>query len=159
MHFKLYAPLVLAALVAAPSVAQDFKTGQITVSKPWSRQTAPGQRVGGAFMTITNAGASVDQLIGGSTPAAEKVEIHTMSMDGGIMRMRPLPDGAAVPARGTLALAPGGYHIMLIGLKQPLVLGSRVPLTLRFRKAGTVKVELTVQSVAYQGKGGEHGGH
>ena len=151
------APLAVAALLAAPVTAQDTKAGTLTIRGLWTRQTAPGQSVGGGFMTITNAGGRDDRLLGGTSPAAERVEVHTMSLQGGVMRMRPLPDGLAIPANGSVSLAPGGYHIMLIGLKRPLALGGRVPLTLRFRRAGKVKVTLVVQSVAYQGPEARHG--
>jgi copper(I)-binding protein len=85
-------------------------------------------------------------LVSASSPAVDKVEIHTMTMDGGVMKMRPLPDGIAIPAGGTAKLAPGGYHMMLLGLKAPLVEGKLVPLTLNFAKAGPVKVQLKVEA-------------
>lgn len=154
-----FALLALAASLATPLSAHQYKAGSLSIAHPWSRQTAPGQSVGGAFMTIANAGAQPDQLLGGSTPAAERIEIHSMSMDGGVMRMRPLPDGLPVPAHGALTLQPGGFHIMLIGLKQPLALGTRIPVTLRFRRAGAVTVELAVESVAYQAPEVRHEGH
>ncbi len=151
--------LALAALCAPPVAAHEHRAGSLAITHPWTKQTAPGQSVGGGFMTIANNGANADQLTGGSTPFAERVEIHTMSMDGGVMRMRPLREGLAIPAHGSVALAPGGYHIMLVGLKKPLALGSQVPLTLRFRRAGNVAVTLAVESVAYQGPEAHHAGH
>jgi copper(I)-binding protein len=95
-------------------------------------------------MTITNHGASEDRLIGGSTPAAARVEIHEMSMDGGVMRMRKVPGGLAIPEGQTVTLAPGGYHVMFIGLKAPFATGERIPTTLRFQKAGAVTVDFEV---------------
>ena len=109
-------------------------------------------------MTISNRSRNADRLVSATSPAAQKVEIHSMTMDGGIMRMRPVPDGLPVTAGGKLELKPGGFHIMLIGLKAPLALGSSVPLTLRFAKAGTVTVQLKVERVAYGMEGG-HDGH
>lgn len=156
---RLSAPMALVLLFAAPVAAHDYKAGSLAIAHPWTKQTAPGQSVGGGFMTITNKGSESDQLLEGSTPVAERVEVHTMSMDGGVMRMRPLRDGLAIPAHGSVALAPGGYHIMLIGLKKPLVLGTHVPLTLRFQRAGNVTVTLAVESVAYQGPEAHHDGH
>ncbi len=149
---------VAAISLAAPLAAHDFKQGDLSIAHPWTRQTATGQQVGGGFMTIANGGATTDRLLGASSPAAARVEIHSMSMDGGVMRMRPVTDGLAVPAGGALALKPGGYHLMLMGLKAPLELGKLVPLTLRFERAGAVTVQLKVEAVTY-GMGGDHGGH
>jgi copper(I)-binding protein len=84
-------------------------------------------------------------LLSASSPAADKVEIHTMTMDNGIMRMRPLPNGIIVPPGSTASLKPGANHIMLIGLKAPLAQGTLVPLTLNFAKAGPVRVQLKVE--------------
>lgn len=152
------AALALAAL-AAPVAARAFKKGDLTISAPWTRQTAAGQSVGGGFMTIANRGAQADQLVDGMSPAAERVEIHSMSMDGGVMRMRRLNQGLAIPTGGSVALVPGGFHIMLIGLKRPLALGARVPVTLHFRRAGRVEILLAVESVAFQPSEVQHGGH
>ncbi len=150
----------LALAAATPVVAQSVKRGDLSIATAWTRQTAPGQANGGGFMTISNAGGQADRLVGGSSPAAARVEIHTMSMDGGIMRMRPLPDGLAVPARGRLELKPGSYHIMLIGLKAPLKLGTTVPLTLRFQRGGAVTVQLKVEAISHgTGAGDVHKHH
>ncbi|KAB7646345.1 hypothetical protein GGQ62_002927 [Polymorphobacter fuscus] len=134
--------LLTAAMAPAPVAAQHVRVAGLTLAKPWTRATAG--KVGAGFVAITNAGTSPDRLLSATSPAANKVEIHTMTMDGGIMRMRPLPDGIAVPAGGTTSLAPGGNHLMLIGLKAPLVEGTLVPLTLNFATAGPVKVALKV---------------
>lgn len=127
-----------------PVAAHEFKAGSLTLKHPWTRATAG--KVGAGFVEIVNAGSAPDQLLSATSAAAEKVEIHTMSMDGGIMRMRPLPDGIAVRAGTTASLKPGANHIMLIGLKAPLVEGKLVPLTLNFAKAGPVKVQLKVEA-------------
>lgn len=149
---------VAATSLAAPLAAHDFKQGDLSIAHPWARQTAAGQSTGGGFMTISNGGAAADRLLGASSPAAARVEIHAMSMDGGVMRMRPVTGGLPVPAGGALALKPGGYHLMLTGLKGPLELGRLVPLTLHFERAGTVTVELKVEPVTY-GREGDHGQH
>ena len=114
---------------------------------------------GGAFMTIANDGPSADRLTGATSPIAARVEIHTMSMDGGVMRMRPLGDGLAIPAGGSVSLAPGGFHIMLIGLRQPLAKGKTAPLTLQFARAGKVAVTLMIEPVASSGSEDHHGHH
>jgi copper(I)-binding protein len=131
----------------APS-ATETATSSIAISDPWSRETAVGQNAGGAFMTITNTGGGADRLTGGSTPVAGRVEIHTMSMDGGVMRMRQLEDGLEVPAAGDVTLKPGSFHIMLMDLKQPLKAGDTVPLTLTFEGAGSIETTLNVRPAA-----------
>lgn len=150
------APAVAAALLAAslPSaavLAHGYKSGAISIAHPWSRQTAPGQTVGGGFLVITNAGGKEDRLISATSPAAAEVQLHTMSMDGGVMRMRQVTDGLPVPAHGKLELKPGGFHVMFIGLKAPFTLGAKIPATLTFKRAGKVKVAFAVEPVTYTG--------
>ena len=134
----------IAPAFISPAAAHGFKVGNLTLQHPWTRATAG--KVGAGYTIIVNNGTTADQLASATTPAADKVEIHTMTMDGGVMKMRPLPEGIAIPAGGTAKLAPGGNHLMLIGLKAPLVEGTLVPLTLNFAKAGPVKVELKVEA-------------
>lgn len=157
MTYRAVAALACLAL-AVPATAQQVRKGDLSISRPWTRQTAPGQSVGGGFMTIANDGKTADRLIGATSPAARTVEIHSMTMDGGIMRMRPVSGGLPIPAGGSLPLKPGGFHIMLIGLKAPLALGKTVPLTLRFQKAGTVIVQLKIEPVTH-GTEGAHDQH
>jgi hypothetical protein len=116
--------------------------------------TPAGASVAAGYMRITNGDSEPRQLLGGSTVAAERVEIHTMSMDGGVMRMRPLPDGLAIAAGETVELKPGGLHLMLVGLRRPLVQGENVPLTLTFD--GGLAVEATLAVKAIGGGGHEH---
>ncbi|WP_294251405.1 copper chaperone PCu(A)C [uncultured Sphingomonas sp.] len=149
---RILAGLTCAVAVATPVLAHEFKLGSLEIAHPWTRQTAPGQRNGGGFLVVTNKGRAADQLVDVASPVADKVELHTMSMDGGIMRMRPVTGGLPIPAGGTLTLAPGGYHVMLIGLKAPLTLGTMVPLTLRFARAGTITVQLKVEPVSFTGE-------
>ncbi|MBD8620828.1 copper chaperone PCu(A)C [Sphingomonas sp. CFBP 13728] len=151
--------LALVATLAAPALAQDVRKGSLTISQPWSRATSPRATVGAGFLTIRNAGARGDRLISATSPRAERVEIHTMSMDGGVMRMRQLVDGLAVPAGGTATLAPSGNHIMLIGLKSPLKAGERVPATLRFARAGTVTVQFVIGGAGDSAPAAQRGGH
>jgi hypothetical protein len=139
--------ILLAACNQAPETpaANEAAASIIAVTEPWSRETAEGQNAGGAFMTIANTGTAADRLTGGSTPVAGRVEIHTMSMDGGVMRMRQLDEGLEVPVGGEVTLKPGSFHVMLMDLKQPLKAGDTVPLTLTFKGAGTVETELVVK--------------
>lgn len=145
---------------AETPAASETAASIIAVTEPWSRETAEGQNAGGAFMSIANTGTAADRLTGGSTPVAGRVEIHTMSMDGGVMRMRQLDEGLEVPVGGEVTLKPGSFHVMLMDLKQPLKAGDTVPLTLTFKGAGTVETELVVKpagTMAPEMKQGEEG--
>ncbi|MEL7727964.1 copper chaperone PCu(A)C [Citromicrobium bathyomarinum] len=134
----------------APSEAEAAMS-EIAITGAWSRETAEGQNAGGAFMTIANSGSADDRLTGGSTSVAGDVQIHTVDMTDGVMRMRELEDGLDVPAGGSVTLRPGSFHIMLMQLDQPLQQGETVPVTLTFEKAGPVEIELAIQPVGSQG--------
>lgn len=121
----------------------------VRIDQPWARATAPQQRVGGAYMTLTSPAA--DRLVGASSPVAARTEVHEMRMDGNIMRMRELPDGLKLPAGQAVALAPGGYHIMLMDLKQPLVAGQSVPVQLRFEHAPPAEVQVRIAPIGARG--------
>lgn len=143
-----------AGLGPAPAAAHAYQAGPLSIDHPWSRPTAPGVRVGVGYLVIANAGKD-DALLGATTPVAERVELHQTRMDGGVMRMRRV-DRVELPAGATVRLEPGGLHMMLIGLKQPLAEGARLPLVLRFETAGEVKVELKVET---DGPAAEPDGH
>ena len=138
--------LMYAALATAlPTLALAATRPAISTAQAWVRAAPSGATAGAAYLTLSNLGSAPDRLLGGATPVASQVEVHEMSMDGGVMRMRPVLGGLVIPAGGTVALKPGGYHIMLIGLKTPLTAGSKVPLTLNFEKAGLVKLQVPVR--------------
>jgi copper(I)-binding protein len=137
---------LLAAVVLVASVGHAIAAGPITIERPWARASAPGQTVGGGFMTIVHQGNGEDRLISASTPIAREVQIHSMNMDGGVMRMRPVEGGLAIPAGGRVVLQPGGLHLMFMDIGAPLVAGSTFPVTLRFAKTGEVKVEFSVEA-------------
>lgn len=139
-------PLVL-ALAAFGANAHEYQAGSVKIGHPWARMTAPGQPSGGAFLKISNTGTAGDRLVGGSTPVADHVEMHSMSMEGNVMKMREV-NAIDVPPGQTVELKPGAWHMMLIGLKAPLKAGDKVPMTLKFEKAGEVKVELKIEEVA-----------
>lgn len=150
----------LAALLTAPGRAEDVKAGDLLISQAWSRQTPAGAKVAGAYLTVENKGSAADRLLSGSTDIAGRLEIHEMSMDGGVMKMRPLDKGLAIEPGKTVKLAPGGYHVMLMDLKTQLRQGDKVPVTLQFEKAGKVNLVLDVQGVGAQAPGGgDHSGH
>ena len=156
-HVLAFAAALGLGLLAFAAAAHDYKAGDIHVVHPWARATPPGAPTGAAYMTIANSGAVADRLVAVSSPAAQRAEVHQMTMEGDIMRMRHLADGLEIAAGGEVALEPGGYHLMLIGLDAPLVEDTRVPLTLEFARAGTIEVELAVERPG--GDGGDHGGH
>jgi hypothetical protein len=134
-----------------PASAQQVKAGDLVLDHAWARATPGGAKVGGGFLTIENKGATPDKLIGGSSPAAGKVEVHETAMNNGVATMRPVKDGLSIPPAQSVTLAPGGYHLMLMQLKAPLKKGDKVPVTLAFEKAGEVKVTLDVQGVGATG--------
>jgi copper(I)-binding protein len=151
-RFALAAAFLAAGAAAA---AHDYRAGPIRIDHPWARPTVSGQGAGGGFMLLDNSKGGADRLLAASSPAAERVELHSMAMDGDVMRMRQI-DAIDLPAGQTVALKPGGLHFMLIGLKRPLALGSRVPMKLRFEKAGEVSVEVVIENAP---AAPDHSGH
>jgi len=116
---------------------------QVQIEKPWARATAPGATIAGGYMVIRNQGAAGDRLLSASSPASAKVELHVTSNDNGVMKMREVP-GYDVPAKGTFQLKPGGAHLMFMDIKHPFKEGEKVPVMLKFEKAGEVKAEFLV---------------
>lgn len=158
--------------LSSPAWAHEEKSDHLTVSHPWSRATASSQKVGAVFMSISTKAEIEDRLIGAESPDAETAQIHGHTMVNDVMRMRPV-DGVTIPATGEAVLAPGGFHIMLIGLKAPLFEETVIPLTLVFEKAGKVEIEAVIEAAgarqassrtaetmpAATGNGGHAGGH
>ena len=148
MKTRAFIPAALAIVLAGlPAAAHDYKLGALEIGHPWARATAPTAPSGGGYLKITNSGATADRLIAASSPASDKVQIHEVKMDGNIMRMREIDGGLAIPPGATVTLAPGGYHVMLMGLKAPFKQGTSVPLTLVFEKAGKIDVEMSVEAM------------
>lgn len=125
-------------------VMEPIEAGDLTLSNAFTRATLPGAKVGGGYLKIANSSADPDRLIGGSTSAAERVEVHEMKMNGNVMQMRQLKDGLEIPAGGTAELTPGGLHLMLMNIVKPLKEGDMIPVTLEFAKAGKVEVQFMV---------------
>jgi copper(I)-binding protein len=142
------------ALLALPAAAHDYTAGDLTILHPWTR-AAGANGNGAGFLRLRNGGTQPDRLISASTPAARVVELHTMERDGDVMRMRPVRDIVVAPG-ATVELRPGSFHIMMIGLTAPMAQGGRVPLTLRFERAGEVQVELAVEAAGARGAGQHH---
>ena len=134
-------PAVALLLCSGAAVAQVAK-----VEAAWARPTVAGQSAGGGYLKIAG-GATADRLLSATAPVAKQTELHTMSMDGDVMRMRPI-EAVPVPARQMVELKPGGMHLMLVGLAKPLAAGSTFPLTLRFEKAGDITVQVKVATQA-----------
>ncbi|MGV8951967.1 MAG: copper chaperone PCu(A)C [Cypionkella sp.] len=138
----------LAFAQAGHDHAPTTTIGTLELGGGFARATLPNAPVGGAFVTITNTGTSDDLLVSVSSPAADVGQLHEMKMDGDVMKMRALPDGLVIPAGQTVTLEPQGLHIMLMGLKQALVEGETVKLTLTFEKAGSVDLDLPILGTA-----------
>src|SRR5262245_42414909 len=128
---------------------------QVEVQNPWIRATPPGAKTAAGYMTIRNKSAQPDRLMGGSSPVAAKVETHVHIKDGDIVRMREVK-GYDIPANGVVELKPSGAHLMLVDLKRPLKEGEKVPLVLKFEKAGEVKVDFEVRPLVSAHKEHSH---
>ena len=137
--------------------AEDFTVGSIQVANPWTRATPKGSTIAGGYMTITNKGAAPDRLVAGSAAPAGRFEVHHMAMENGVMKMRPVEGGLEIKPGETVELKPGSFHIMLMGLKQPLEKGQRIKGTLTFEKAGKVDIEYAVEAIGATPPA--HGGH
>jgi periplasmic copper chaperone A len=160
MRFSSKLALTAVLIAVAPAAfAQGGTASTIAVEQPWARATPAGAITGAAYMTLANKSQTADRLTAASSDVAAKVQIHEMAVVNGIMQMRPLADGLAVPAGGSVTLKPGGYHVMLIGLKKPLVAGETLPLTLTFANAGNISVTVPIKAMGatQSGKGGMGG--
>jgi len=148
--------LTILAQHAAPA-PQSFKAGALTVEAPWIRATPGGAKIAGGYMKITNNGKEADRLIGGTLPAAGRFEVHEMSMEGGVMKMRHLSKGLEIKSGESVELKPGGFHVMFMDLRQGLKEGETYKGTLVFEKAGTIEVEYKVGPIG--GGAPNAGGH
>jgi periplasmic copper chaperone A len=165
--------VVLAVWLATTlAPAQEYSVGAIKISKVWTREIPAGAKVGAGFMTITNTGKEPDILIGGTIPFAGKFEVHAMSMEGGMMKMRRLEPGLVIKPGATVVLKPGSFHLMFVDVAEGPKRGTPVKGTLIFEKAGTIEVEYGVEPVGAREpgadagakgdakpKGGGHGSH
>ena len=138
------AGLAIVAFASPLAAAHGYIKGTIEVRHPWTRATPPGAEVAAGYLEIRNTGREPDRVIGASSPAAERVEMHVTASEKGVMKMREVTSFEA-PARKRLVMRPDGTHLMIVGLRKPFVKGQRIPLTLRFERAGDVRVEMEVQ--------------
>lgn len=129
------------------ATAAPVVLGSLEISNGYTRATLPKAPVGGGYITVINNGTEADRLISVTSPFARSVSLHDMKMDGDVMKMAEMPDGIDIPAGGTVTLAPGGLHMMFMGITQPFVEGQSVPVTLLFEKAGSVDIQLTVGAI------------
>lgn len=124
----------------------EYRIGQLKIENPYARATVPGQKAAGGFMKIENKGTA-DQLIAASSPVAGEMQLHTMTMDGNVMKMREVKV-IDVPANGSVELKPGGLHLMFMDIKSPLKAGEAVPVKLKFQKAGEVEIKVPVREIS-----------
>ena len=136
-------------LFPGPILAGTNQVGNMHVINPWARATPPGAGTGAAYMTLMNKSKRTDRLVNVSSPVAKKIEFHTHIKSGNIMRMRRVK---TIPIKvGVMqTFKPGGFHIMLMGLKKSLKNGAKFPLTLTFEHAGMIKVNVMVHRIAGQ---------
>jgi copper(I)-binding protein len=138
---------VVTVLVVSTAHGHDYKAGPLVIAHPWTRATPKSATVAGGYLKITNTGNIPDRLTGGSAEVARKFEVHEMSMDGGVMKMREVKNGLEIPPGATVELKPGSYHIMMVNLSRPLAQGDKVKGSLTFERAGKVDVEFTVEAM------------
>ncbi len=141
-------PLLAAGLLclAFPALAQG---PSVTVQNAWARATTPQQKVGGVFLTLIDNGPA-DRLVSATSPIGDMVELHQTVNDGGVMKMLPV-ETLDLPQGTKVELKPGGYHLMVMGLKHGLVAGSSFPVTLTFEKSAPVTVTVTVGTAGAAG--------
>lgn len=147
MRHLLIPAAIAAFALTAPAQAATYRLGALEVAAPWSRPAAANGN-GAGFMVITNRGAAADTLMAVETPAARKAEIHFTSTQGGMMKMARQDAGVAIPPGKAVTFAPGGYHVMLLGLTKATKLGDTVPATLVFKSGAKLKVEFQVGAAA-----------
>jgi copper(I)-binding protein len=145
--------------LASGAWAESYKIAALEIAQPWSRATPKGAKVASGYVTIRNSGATPDRLLGGTFALSGRVEIHEMSMDQGVMKMRELKGGLEIRPAATLELKPGSYHLMFTNLIRPLAHGDRVKGTLVFEKAGPVDIEYAVEAIGAVPSHGHGSGH
>jgi len=148
----------VAGITAVRAAAADYDVGSMHISAPWARATPKGAASGAGYMTITNKGTAPDTVSCVSDDASAQCQIHSMTMEGGVMKMRPVGGGLEIKPGETVTLQPGGYHIMFVNLKHALEQGQSVKATLKFEHAGTVDVEYPIAAIGAPAPGAAAGG-
>ena len=144
---------VLATCVVGTALAEDVTIGSLKLTAAWARATPKGATVGGGYFTITNTGNTADRLVGGTSDVSNRFEIHEMSMEKGVMKMREMTSGIEIKPGQTVRFGPSGYHIMFVGLKQPLKEGDHIKATVKFEKAGNASVDFVIESMGARSRG------
>lgn len=147
-----------AALAANSDQAGDYSAGPMQITQPWARATSKGAATGAAYMTITNTGTAPDRVACVSDDASAQCQIHSTTMTGGVMQMRPVEGGLEIKPGETVTFKPGGYHVMFVDLKHPLVQGQAVRATLKFDRAGSVDVVYPIAGIGAPAPGEAVGG-
>jgi periplasmic copper chaperone A len=142
----LVASLIALSALSSSAIALDYKVGALEIDSPWSRAVPKNAKVAVGYLTIKNTGTEPDRLVSGATPVAGGFMVHEMSMDNGVMKMRPLTSGLEIKPGETVELKPGSFHIMMTDLKQPIQRGKPFKATLKFEKAGAVDVDFAVEA-------------
>jgi copper(I)-binding protein len=137
----------LVVLFAGMADAKDYKVGTIEIDSPWSRAIPKGSSVAAGYLTIKNTGTAPDRLVSVTTPIAGKAEVHRMTMENGVMIMRPVAGGLEIKPGATVELKPSSLHLMIMNVNQPIEKGKPFTASFTFEKAGTVTVEFTVEDV------------
>lgn len=154
----LLVPILLAAVSPGQAVAAEYKVGSLQITQPWARATPKGADTAAAYMTVTNTGATAERLSCVSSDAAAKCQIHEMIAAGSVMKMRPVEGGLQVKPGETVTFKPGGYHVMLVDLKAPLVQGKTVEAILKVDDGATVQVEFPIAAIGAPAPGTEGSG-
>ena len=157
LHAAIAAAALLSTAILAPASAHEFKLGDLEIVHPHAPAMLPGAKVGGGFMTIVNHGKTGDRLVSASCDCAGQVQLHEMTMENDVMKMREKKDGIAIPAGETVELKHGGLHVMFLDVKSPFMENEMFKATLNFEKAGKVEVEFEVGPPgAGKGHDGKH---
>jgi periplasmic copper chaperone A len=145
-------------LIAPFAQAADYAVGPMHITQPWARATPKGASSGAGYMTVTNSGTTPDRLTCVASEAAARCQIHSMTMEDGVMKMRPVEGGLEIKPGETVTLKPSSLHVMFVNLKHPLEQGQAVEATLKFEKAGTLQVEFPIAAIGAAAPGVPAGG-
>lgn len=155
LRISTFGALIMGGIMALPQVEVSAASRELEAHDGWARPTAPGQATAAGFLELRNRTASADAIVAASSPAATSVELHSASIQNGVMRMRQL-ERIALPAGGSIKFAPGGLHLMLKGLRQRLVPGQRISVTLRLASGRSVATTLTIRNNSVNQQEGHH---
>jgi periplasmic copper chaperone A len=150
--------VILGPLSIPSAQAGDYDVGSIHIANTWARATPKGANAAAGYMTVTNSGAAPDRLSCVSSDASAKCQVHSMTMENGVMKMRPVESGLEIKPGETVTLKPADLHMMFLDLKHPLEPGKTVAATLQFEKAGTVQVEFPIAAIGAPAPGAATGG-